>query len=130
MMTELHAVGRFGCLCMKKVSKYIIEVDPVFEETWQAAKLFFSEFAGNVKFYKKIRMLSACESDEEADKMVLWWENEMFYYYPHSLGVLMECNEKIEELVGNYNVLDAFSQLKTRLIFSYRILKEKGMIDE
>lgn len=55
---------------------------------------------------------------------------ERFADYPHSLLLIYEHINEINNKTGDYGVLDGYGQLQFKLIQMYRLLKENGIIDE
>ena len=84
----------------------------------------------DVELYKKIRTFPDFKQDIEADKFIAWWELDEFDNYPHALYILLENVDKIDETIASQNFVDAFDQLKMKMILFYRLLKEKGMIHD
>ena len=99
-------------------------------DLWREAKSLFENLEMDVELYKKIRAFPDFKQDIEADKFIAWWELDEFDNYPHALYILLENVDKIDETIASYNFVDAFDQLKMKMILFYRLLKEKGMIHD
>ncbi len=99
-------------------------------DCWKEAKSFYLTLRDDVEIYKKFKHLPDVKSNEEADKFVAWFTMERFADYPHSLFLIYEHLNEINNKTGDYRVMDGYGQLQFKMIQMYRLLKENGMIDE
>ena len=111
-------------MCMRAVDDYI----PV--ELWYESKNFIQVITDDVEIYKKIRSFDSVKKSDEADRFVAWWDLKRFTEVPHALILIYENLERINETVGNYDVLDGLNKLKMKMVLFYRLLKKQEMIDE
>ena len=99
-------------------------------DCWKEAKEFFLSIRDDIDIYKKFKCFQNLKQNEEADKFIAWWEMERFADYPLSLILIYENLDEINKKIGEYDLLDGYSQLQFKLIQFYRLLKENGMINE
>lgn len=99
-------------------------------ELWHESKNFIQVITDDVEIYKKIKTFSSVKPNEEADKFVAWWDLKRYTEVPHALILIYENLERINEAVGNYDVLDGLNKLQVKMILFYRLLKKEGMINE
>lgn len=99
-------------------------------DCWKEAKSFYLTLRDDVEIYKKFKSMENTKPSEEADKYVAWFSMQRYADYPHSLFLIYEHMDEINEKTGEYDLLDGFKKLEFKLILIYRLLKEYGMIDE
>ncbi len=99
-------------------------------EIWREARKFINEVTDDVGIYRKIRDLGSITQNDEADKFMVWWEFKRYVDFNHSLILLYENMDDINNKLGSYNVLDGFNQIQMKMVLMYRLLKENEMINE
>ena len=111
-------------MCMRAVDDdYPIEL-------WHESKNFLQVITDDVEIYKKIRNFDSVKKSNEADKFVAWWDLKRYTDQHHSLILIQENLNSINETVGNYDVLDGLNKLQMKMVLFYRLLKKQEMIDE
>ena len=109
---------------MRAVDDYI----PV--DLWHESKNFIQVITDDVEIYKKIKSFDSVKQSDEADKFTAWWDLKRYRDYHHALIVILENLPKINNAVGNYDLLDGLNKLQMKMILFYRLLKKEGLIDE
>ena len=99
-------------------------------ELWREARQFILDISDDVEIFNKFRSFEGIQINDEALKFVAWWEFKRYREHPHALILLYENLTKIDEEIGTYDVMDGFNQLQMKLVLLYRLLRDKGMIDE
>lgn len=102
----------------KKIKEEVIDMG-----CRREAEKFFNEIDDDVQIYKKIRKFSNFKQNKMADKFVAWWELERYYKHPHSLILLYENMNSINNFIGSYNPLDGFRQLQIKLELLHKFLE-------
>ena len=114
----------------KRTRRFKIPDDYIPVDCWREAKEFFITIRDDVDIYKKFKCFPNMKQSEEADRFVAWWDLERFADYPHSLILIYENLDDINNQIGSYGILDGYGQLQFKLIQFYKLLKEKEMIHD
>ena len=114
----------------KRTGRFKIPDDYIPVDCWREAKEFFITIRDDVDIYKKFKCFPNMKQSEEADKFVAWWDLARYADYPHSLILIYENLDDINNQIGSYGILDGYGQLQFKLIQFYKLLKEKEMIHD
>ena len=99
-------------------------------EIWREAKEFIQDISDDVEIFNKFKTFDDIQIKEEGLKFAIWWGFKRYLNYPHSLFLMYENLGKINRELGSYDVLGGFDLLQMKFILFYRLLHERGMIDE
>ncbi len=102
--------------------------EKIYAELFTEARQLIKEMDEDVEIYNKFKMTTNIKRSLDADKFVAWWDLKCYVKYPHSLIFLFENIERIQNVIGQYNMLDGFEQLQMKMALFYGILKTHGMI--
>ena len=129
MMTGLQPEEPAGFLCMRlAMAKKKKNTEIIYAELFSEARQLIKEMDEDVEIYNKFKMTTNIKRSLDADKFVAWWDLKCYVKYPHSLIFLFENVERIQNVIGQYNMLDGFEQLQMKMALFYGILKKHGMI--
>lgn len=99
-------------------------------EIWREAKEFIQDISDDVEIFNKFKTFDDIKIKEEALKFAAWWDFKRYQDYPHSLFLMYENLGNITRELGSYDVLGGFDLLQMKFILFYRLLHDRGIIDE
>ena len=85
----------------KRTRRFKIPDDYIPVDCWREAKEFFITIRDDVDIYKKFKCFPNMKQSEEADRFVAWWDLERFADYPHSLILIYENLDDINNQIRN-----------------------------
>lgn len=112
------------------MSRIVESTDHIPGECLQAALFFVQKTTEDVKNYELLRKMKTVKPSIKADCFCAWWNMHKFESCPHSLIMLHDAEEEIDEDFGEHTVQNVIQFLQHRLIGFYDLLKSEDYIED